>query len=522
MKINLAKVIPWSLVLLVVGIIWISVAHSQTGTGGGYDSSNPRVASYADRTKADAYLDTVASHLARPGVWVDPSVRDYSLDAATLSELDARAAKTNGPVRIAVIPATPFVDVGSGTESSFSKCFDQQLGSSSPDWDACRDTTMLDGTSDSLVYDPAELTGLLYDRVGADGTYAVLVDAPSQSQGRGFWADQWAEKGPTYDVGGAADHAVDCCAPDYGDILGAFLDRAGNVHHSPWLVVAWIAGILGAIVFTIVAVRGWLRRRRRVADDREVAEALRPALTEEVIELEQRVGSLPTYTGDPEAPVAVATRRVLDLVEDARHRLDKPSRMDQPEEAEEVTERLAEARYQLTVITALTAGLPAPGRTPPCFFDPRHGPSIDQRPFTPETGKERSVPVCAGCRERLDHQQTPQIRTLTQDGKVVFYWDAGRYSRPYVNGYWQHDVFPIHRVQASRHLPSRAIAFGSGVRSEPAREPVFRFVWEPSSGGGTWGGSGSSGRSWSSSSRRSFGGGSSHRSSHRSGGGRGF
>jgi len=504
MKINLAKVLPW-LAVIVGAIIWISAqASGSSGSGGSYDDSSPSISTSADRTAADNYLDQVAAHLARPGLWVDPSVRHGDLDAATIAALDARAKKTDGPVRIAVIPASKLADPAVADEDTYSSYVSSYVAA-------------------RLVYDPADVDGLIYDRVGADGTYAVLVDASSQAQGRGFWADQWAEDGPTYDVGGAADHALDCCAPAYDAILSAFLDGAGHVHHSPWPIIGLVVGAILVVIGLVIGLRWWLRRRRRIAADKEVAEALRPTLTEEVIELEQKVGSLPPYAGDPHAPVATATTRVLDLVEEARQRLDKPSRMDTPEEAEEVTERLGEARYQLTVIAALEAGLPAPGRTPPCFFDPRHGPSIDRRPFTPETGREMSVPVCADCRERLDHQQTPEIRTLPYAGGVRFYWDAGRYSRPYLNGYWRHEIFPDRRVERDRRTPAAPVSFGRSA--SPAHEPIFQFVWEPSSGdGGSRGGWGSSGggRSWSSSSRRSFGGGSSHRSSHRSGGGHGF
>ena len=521
MKINLAKVLPW-LGVLVGAVIWIAAQSAGTSSSGGaYDDSSPTVASAPDTTAADAYLDKVATHLAQPGLWVDPSVHEASLDAQDIAALNARAKTAKGPVRIAVIPASALADGRAATQGTYEDCLDRAL--QQKDYTGIGDCSDLprSGEPARLAYDPGEVDGLLYDRVGADGTYAVLVDAASQAEGRGFWADQWAEDGPTYDVGGAADHALDCCAPAYDAILGAFLDRAGNVHHSPWPIVGIIVGAILVLVGLGLGIRWWLRRRRQAAVDKEVAEALRPSLTEEVIELEQKVGSLPAYAGDPSGPVATATTRVLDLVEEARQRLDKPSRMDTPDEAEEVTERLGEARYQLAVIAALSAGMPAPGRTPPCFFDPRHGPSIDRRAFTPEGGAEMSVPVCADCRESLDHQQTPEIRTLPYSGGVRFYWDAGRYSRPYVNGYWRHDVFPDRRVERDRRTPSAAVSFARASR--PAHEPAFRFVWEPSSssGGSGWGSSGGR-RSWSSSSRRSFGGGSSHRSSHRSGGGHGF
>ena len=86
---------------------------------------------------------------------------------------------------------------------------------------------------------------------------------------------------------------------------------------------------------------------------------------------------------------------MLDLVEEARHRLDVAEGsgvMDTPAEVEDVVRRLADARYELVAIDALRQGRPVPERTAPCFFDPRHGPSVDEQPFTPEFGSERHGP----------------------------------------------------------------------------------------------------------------------------------
>ena len=134
------------------------------------------------------------------------------------------------------------------------------------------------------------------------------------------------------------------------------------------------------------------------------------------------------------------TRQVLDLVEEARHRLDVDdgqARMDTPDEVEDVVRRLADARYELAAIDALRNGRPVPEKTAPCFFDPRHGPSVDERPFTPEFGLERQVPVCARCAEEIDAGRKPAARTFSLSGVVKPYWEWDRYTRPYVNGYWQ-------------------------------------------------------------------------------------
>ena len=134
---------------------------------------------------------------------------------------------------------------------------------------------------------------------------------------------------------------------------------------------------------------------------------------------------------------------------------------------------------------------------------------------------ERDVPVCATCRDQLIAGEVPEMRTLALSSTVKPYWRWDRYSRPYVNGYWQREVFADQTMQRQRTGASPAVLRHS-------ERPRVQFVWESEcdgDSGGWWsGGGGGGGRSFSgrSSSRRSFGGGSSSRSSRRSGGSRRF
>jgi hypothetical protein len=324
-------------------------------------------------------------------------------------------------------------------------------------------------------------------------------------------------------------------------MLEAFLDNAGDEKTNPWPILGWVVGGLGLLILAIVLGGRWRRARRRRIDDAQVADALRPSLQEEVVELEQTVGALPPAPAAPDGiaepavgvpsgdDVATRTRRVLDLVEEARHRLDATDgheRMDTPDEVEDVVRRLADARYELAAIAALREGKPVPEKTAPCFFDPRHGPSVAEVAFTPEGGSQRQVPVCAHCRDELAAGRVPATRALRIGNLVKPYWQWDRYTRPYVNGYWQRHTFAEPSVQRIRFAPSPAV-------SRPERPPAIQFVWESdggSGGGGSWwssgggGGSGGSSHHFSGSSghRSSFGGGSSSRSHTRSGGSRRF
>jgi uncharacterized membrane protein YgcG len=304
-------------------------------------------------------------------------------------------------------------------------------------------------------------------------------------------------------------------------MLVTFLEHTDEEQTNPWPIVGWLVGGLAALVALIVGGRSWRRRRGHKKDDAQVADMLRPALQEEVVELSGTVAALPAAPvgGAGSDQLNNATRQVLDLVEEARHRLDATdgsAAMDTPSEVEDVVRRLADARYQLVVIDALRQGRPVPARTAPCFFDPRHGPSVDQRPFTPEFGAERPVPVCAKCRDQLDAGQEPVMRTLALSSSIKPYWQWDRYSRPYVNGYWQRDVFADQTMQRQRTGAAPTVVRHS-------ERPRLQFVWESDgASGGSSSGGGRRSFSGSSGSRRSFGGGSSSRSSRRSGGSRRF
>ncbi|KRF20948.1 hypothetical protein ASG90_00565 [Nocardioides sp. Soil797] len=488
MKINLAKVLPVLLFVIVMAIL--------LGTSGqdGTDDSGPSSAptkSYAAHTQADAYLDRVAAQLAQPGVYVDPAVASYHLSETQVAHLDELAADADAPLRIAVIPVDRIRPDGDDPSYSYSR---------------------------ELAYTGVELAGQLYDRVGADGTYAVLVDASSEASGRSFYAGQWAEEGETYDVEGAAEDAIRCCAPNYNTMLVEFIAQSDDVQHGFLWWAAWICTPIIVLLALLKGVGLWRRRSRRAKAEAEIVEVLRPPLNEEVIELSGRVSALPP-AGDPDSDLAAATLKVLDLVEQARHRIDA---LKSGADATEITTRLADARYQLTVIDALRAGQPVPDRTPPCFYDPRHGPSTSSVQYRPEKGSTREVHACEACADMVAAEQDPPIRMIEQSGRLRFYWEADTASKAYLDGYWQRNRHPIREAEQARRITWAGL--GEAPDGGDDGEPAFTFVWESGNGGsdGSGGGSGWGGGGSGGSRIRSFGGGSSSRSSFRSGGGGGF
>jgi hypothetical protein len=107
-----------------------------------------------------------------------------------------------------------------------------------------------------------------------------------------------------------------------------------------------------------------------------------------------------------------------------------------PEDLAPVTKTLEEGRYAMTATKALLEGKPVPERRPPCFFDPRHGPSTEDVNWAPEGGAPRSVPACAADALRVKEGFEPHGRQVIADGRPVDYWNAPRHYGPWMGGYY--------------------------------------------------------------------------------------
>jgi hypothetical protein len=83
-------------------------------------------------------------------------------------------------------------------------------------------------------------------------------------------------------------------------------------------------------------------------------------------------------------------QRALDAYEAAKQAGDA---ITEPEHIKHVTEILEDGRYAIACVRARVAGEPLPSRRPPCFFDPRHGLSVADVPWTPPGGATRDVPA---------------------------------------------------------------------------------------------------------------------------------
>ncbi len=107
-----------------------------------------------------------------------------------------------------------------------------------------------------------------------------------------------------------------------------------------------------------------------------------------------------------------------------------------PEDLAPVSETLEEGRYAMASAKALLAGRPVPERRPPCFFDPRHGPSTEEVEWAPPDGSSRPVPACAADALRVKEGFQPHGRQVTVNGRQMDYWNAPRHYGPWAGGYF--------------------------------------------------------------------------------------
>ncbi|MCW2760350.1 MAG: hypothetical protein JWR85_551 [Marmoricola sp.] len=126
-------------------------------------------------------------------------------------------------------------------------------------------------------------------------------------------------------------------------------------------------------------------------------------------------------------------QRALDSYESAKRAADK---ITEPEHVKGVTEILEDGKYAMACVRARVAGLPLPTRRPPCFFDPRHGLSVEDVPYTPPGGAQRDVPACALDAERVHAGAEPDIRKVMVGNRRVPYFQGGRAYQPYAAGYF--------------------------------------------------------------------------------------
>jgi hypothetical protein len=193
------------------------------------------------------------------------------------------------------------------------------------------------------------------------------------------------------------------------------------------------------VVLAVGALIVWLvvRNNKRKALDRKAAELepVKKLAFEDVTALGEQLQALDLDLAGRALDEGERAdyQRALDAYESAKSASD---RMAQPDDVRHVTEILEDGRYAMACVRARVAGEALPARRPPCFFDPRHGLSVEDVPYAPPGGTQREVPACALDAQRVRAGAEPDIRKVMVGSRRVPYWQGGPAYQPYARGYF--------------------------------------------------------------------------------------
>ncbi|MEE1808618.1 hypothetical protein [Streptomyces sp. BE133] len=229
-------------------------------------------------------------------------------------------------------------------------------------------------------------------------------------------------------------------------------------------------------------------RKRKEDEERAALDKLRVVVDEDITAYGETLDRLDFHPAEAGADDSMRAdyERALDSYESAKIRMSKTQH---PSDVRGVTQALEDGRFSLAVLEARRKGGEPPARRPPCFFDPRHGPSVADVRWSPSGGTAREVPVCAADETRLREGEEPLGRTVdTGDGRRRPYWEAGPAYGPWAGGYFGGGLLPGLLVGtllgSALSSPAYAAEYGGG---------------DFDSGGGDWSGGDFSGSDFDSS-----------------------
>jgi hypothetical protein len=191
-----------------------------------------------------------------------------------------------------------------------------------------------------------------------------------------------------------------------------------------WWIVLLIAGAVGGVLGLVLH----RRRRRELEEVKRVARDDLVALGDDIRALDVDV-AMPNASQDAKDHY----NQAVEIYEKAEQAFDRARR---PEDLRPVSGELARGRFEMQVAAALLEGKPAPERRAPCFFDPRHGPSVRMVAWAPDGGVPRPVPACAADADRVERGLDPEVREIDAAGRRVPYWSAPPAYSPWFGGYY--------------------------------------------------------------------------------------
>jgi hypothetical protein len=352
---------------------------------------------FAPSAHAGELIDRAAAALTSDNIYVDPAASP-TLSAAEVERLRERIDASNaGPVYIAVMPEEIAREAGGSAGAALRE---------------------------------------IYDHGRRSGTY-VLVS------GRNIQAAATPDVLPRDEAARLRDEAIEAGGGDLGTILLGLVDRIGDARSGEGAgdtagddgggVGAGAIILLGLLGAGGAALYVGRRKQRRIAAA-EFEEAKRNA-RDDLVSLGEAIRALDI---DVQMPgVDPAARADYERAVEAYTRADEAWEVARtPQDLEPVSAALEEGRWAMESAKARFEGREPPERRPPCFFDPRHGPSSRDVEWAPPYGEPRLVPACEADAQRVERGDDPETREIEWAGRRVPYWQAGPAYAPFAGGYY--------------------------------------------------------------------------------------
>ena len=275
----------------------------------------------------------------------------------------------------------------------------------------------------------------LYERTRRRGTY-ILVAGTTLRAGSDLF-------------NGVGDLASDVTRENRGEgidaVLASLIDRVGEARQGGGATgrsrgtggggggggFLIILGVLAAAVGALSLASKRRRRKAEAAELVEVKENVRDdlvALGDDIraLDIDMELDTTPQPAKEAYAVALAAYERAETGWERARR----------AEDLEPVGASLEEGRYAMLSAKAVMEGREPPERRPPCFFDPRHGPSDRDVEWSPPFGETRLVPACEADAQRVERGDEPATRELVVGGSRMPYYNAGAAYAPFTGGYY--------------------------------------------------------------------------------------
>jgi hypothetical protein len=371
------------------------------------------VALLASPAQAGRYVDRAVSALGRNRVYVDSGARK-ALPATSVTALRNRVRRADTPIYVAVLPAA-----------------------------ALREAR---GSADRLAQ-------AIVAAVRGGGTVAVSAGGHTGAASS------------TLDPGTAATTMRATTRAHRGDLGATMLDFVGRADaaasagRSFWQtlwdqplvrVIALI--VVGLILVTLVnagVTVFWRRRSRGSSAGFGEVQAL---AQEDIVALGDDLRNLDLGL-EAESDNSLAARDYTRAYESFQQAQEAFERAEGPNDFAPVSTALEAGRYYMTLARARFEGRELPQRRPPCFFDTRHGPSVDDVGWMPKGGPPRPVPACESCMRSIADGVEPAARQVNAGGRrrMPFY-DAPPHFESWFAGYFGGaaaglvDGFPLGRA----------------------------------------------------------------------------